>query len=62
MKMVMLQNGNEGSNFSLPRQSEMRKYVLHKQDLCTRLRCYSLGSPFNIQPCGFFLKGWKCIF
>ena len=27
-------NGNEGSNFSLPRQSEMRKYVLYL--LCSR--------------------------
>ena len=33
-----------------------------EQDLGIVLRCCSLSSPFEIQPCDFFLIGWKCIF
>ena len=38
------------------------KGLNEKQDLGTVLRCYSLGSPFKILSCRFFLIRWKCIF
>ena len=36
--------------------------LVKEQDLRTVFKCCSLGSPFKILPCGFFLMGMKYIF
>ena len=42
--------------------SRATKLYIYGQDLGTVLRYCSLSSSLKIQPCGFFLMGWKCIF